>query len=106
MSCTVHEAQQRCSSYAFTEWRAFKLLEPSGAELLDLMTAKICLIIAFANWLGKGKKPKLTDYLFLSDDKKSDKLTDPKSQQMLAKVLTKALGGKFTKRGKEIGDNS
>jgi hypothetical protein len=59
-SCTVEEAQQRCSSEEFTYWLAYYRLEPWGEERADLRMAILDSLFYNAN-RGKGsgsKKPK------------------------------------------------
>lgn len=56
------------------EWAAFYDLEPWGTEVDDLLNARTCEVIAAVN-AGKGRKPKLADFLLFPDQQPKRKQT-------------------------------
>lgn len=72
---TVAELLDRISGEELADWQAYELREgPLGPARGDWQAAVVALAIATANHRGKGKRPKLTDFLlkWTGGESKSD----------------------------------
>lgn len=63
--CTVREAQSRCDSQEFCNWRAFWNIEPWGATLFDRLFANLAMHLD-----DKPGVRKLSDYLCIVEPEK------------------------------------
>lgn len=59
----VSEAQRRVSSSEFVEWQAFNNISPWGPERGDVLAAMIAWTTATSAHSGKGRRPKLRDFI-------------------------------------------
>lgn len=64
--CPVTEARRRVTRHEFAYWCAYWLIEPWGEIRADYRMARICQVIAACH-SGRGRRPKLEDFLLFDD---------------------------------------